>query len=248
MTNVQLPVPWKIGDHVMVIGDTGSGKSYLLANGLLRLREYVVVFLTKKDERDTELWKRAGYRFIRKARDIDDERYSRFVLQPRYHEQAREGWNLMEKVYRQGRWTIVVDEFMLAEKLGLRDQMDRLHTQGRSDGITFVVGQQRPVGTSRQAISQSTHVFSFLVEGRDAVTLGEAATPRFLPLVSEQWRMRHPRDIAGIPMLREHEFAYYHRKHRLLARGYQRTLSGLLVRPGDLVSKSRQESLDTAPA
>lgn len=242
MSSVALPFPWKIGDHVMVIGDTGSGKSYLMANGLLRMREYVVVFLTKKDDRDTELWKRAGYRFIRKAKDIDDTRYSRFVLQPRYHEQAKEGWNLFEKVYRQGRWTIVVDEFLLAERLGLKEQIERAHTQGRSDQITVVVGQQRPVGTSRFAISQSTHVFSFVVEGRDAGTLAEAATPRFLPLVSESWRARHPRDAALIPMLREHEFAYYHRKHRVIARGTQRSLSGLLVPAG----KSRQESLDRA--
>jgi len=247
MTDVGLPFPWKIGDHVMVIGDTGSGKSYLMANGLLRLREYVVVFLTKKDERDTDLWKRAGYRFIRHARDIDDARYNRYVLQPKYSEQAIEGWRLFEKVYRQGRWTVVVDEFLLAERLGLRESIERVHTQGRSDQLTMVVGQQRPVGTSRFAISQSTHVFSFVVEGRDAATLAEAATPRFLPLVSESWRARHARDAAAIPMLREHEFAYYHRKHRVIARGYQRTLSGLLVRPGDL-AKSSQKSLDIATA
>lgn len=242
------PFPWKIGDHVTVVGDTGSGKSVLLAKGLLPLREFVVVFLTKKDERDTALWKSSGYRFIRHAKDIDDPRYSKFVLQPRYHEQAIEGFRLAERVYRQGRWTIVFDEFLLAERLGLTSQIERLLTQGRSDGITVVVGQQRPVITSRFAISQSTHIFTFVVEGRDAFTLGEVS-PRLLPLISEKWREQssHRAEAAATPMLREHEFAYYHRKYRVVSRGTVRTMGGILVRPGNL-AKSRQLSLDNARA
>lgn len=248
--NAAPPFPWKIGDHVTVIGDTGSGKSYLLANGLLPMREYVVVFLTKFDPRDSELWKRAGYRFVRKAADIDDQRYSRFVLQPRLHEQAREGWRLAKKVYRQGRWTVVFDEFWLAERLGLRDEIETLLTQGRSNQLTVVVGQQRPVVTSRFAISQSTHVFTFVVEGRDADTLGESATPRLLPLISERWRSQasHRAEAESTPMLREHEFAYYHRKHRTVARGTVQTLPGILIPPGRDLAKSRRESLDTVGA
>lgn len=250
LPGISPPFPWKIGDHIAVIGDTGSGKSYLLANGLLRLREYVVVFLTKSDPRDTALWKAAGYRFVRHAKDIDDARYSRFVLQPRYHEQAREGWRLAEKVYRQGRWTIVWDEYFLAERLGLGEQIEKLLTQGRSNSISTVVGMQRPVAISRFAISQATHVFTFVVEGRDADTLGEAASPRLLPLISERWRSQasHRAEAERIPMLREHEFAYYHRKHRVVARGTVRTLSGVLVSPARELAKSRQKSLDTLPA
>lgn len=248
--NAAPPFPWKIGDHVAVIGDTGSGKSYFLANGLLRMREYVVVFLTKSDKRDTALWKSAGYKFVRRAKDIDDARYSRFVVQPRYHEQAREGWLLAEKVYRQGHWTIVWDEYFLAERIGLGEQIEKLLTQGRSNAITVVVGMQRPVAISRFAISQATHVFTFVVEGRDADTLGESATPRLLPLISERWRAQssHRADAARIPMLREHEFAYYNRKHRAVARGYVQSLLRILYPPGRDVAKSRQNSLDTASA
>lgn len=243
------PFPWKLGDHVTVIGDTGSGKSYLLANGLLPMREYVVVFLTKRDDRDTDLWRKAGYKIVRRAKDIDDGRYSRFVLQPRYHEQAREGWALCEKVYRQGRWTVVFDEYFLAERIGLKEQIERLLTQGRSDQITVVLGQQRPVMTSRFAITQSTHIFTFIVEGRDAEHLAAAATPRLMPLVSEAWRMRsgNRTEASRVPMLHRHEFAYYNRKDRILMRGYARTISGVLIPPGN-VAKSRQLSLDNAPA
>lgn len=232
------PFAWNVGEHVSIIGDTGTGKSYVLANGLLPLREYVVVFLTKKDERDTKLWKDAGYHFIREAKGIDDTRYSRFVLQPAYAKQAIEGWRLFERVYRQGRWTVVVDEFLLAERLGLREQIERLHTQGRSDKVSVVVGQQRPVITSRFAISQSTHIISFRVDGRDAKTISDATTTRVLPFLDEKYQTKET------PVLQGHDFVYIHRAKRFVGRGNAKSFGGLLVRPGDL-AKSRQKPLDS---
>ena len=228
------PFAWRVGDHATVIGDTGSGKTYLLANALLPLREFVVVFVTKEDKRDTALWTRAGYHIIRTAKGIDDTRFSRFVLQPRYAQQAVEGWRLFERVYRQGRWTIVVDEFLLAERLGLREQIERLLTQGRSDAITVVVGQQRPVITSRFALSQSTHVISFRIDGDDAKTLGERTTSRILPYVNENYNRSRTRNEDGVELLGDHQFVYYHRAARFLGTGKAQTLDRLLVRPGDL--------------
>lgn len=239
------PFGWKIGDHVTVIGDTGSGKTYLMANALLRMREFVVVFVTKKDERDTALWRRAGYHFIRRAKDIDNSRFSRFVLQPAYSQQAREGWRLFERVYHQGRWTIVVDEFLLAERIGLKEQIERLLTQGRSDQITVVVGQQRPVMTSRFAISQSTHVISFRIDGDDAKNLGEKTTSRILPFISENYNRSATRNPDRVAVLGDHEFVYYHRGAHFLGRGSARSLSGFLVPPGR-AQKSFSGTLDIA--
>jgi len=233
------PFAWNVGEHVSIIGDTGTGKSYVLAKALLPLREFVVVFLTKKDERDTKLWKDAGYHFIREAKGIDDTRYSRFVLQPSYAKQAIEGWRLFERVYRQGRWTVVIDEFLLAERIGLREQIERLHTQGRSDKISVVVGQQRPVITSRFAISQSTHIISFRVDGRDAKTISDATTTRVLPFLDEKYQTN------DAPVLQGHDFVYIHRAKRFVGRGNARNFSSLLVRPGDLANAHRKP-LDTS--
>lgn len=234
------PFPWMVGEHVAIIGDTGTGKSFLTSR-LLAMREYVVVFLTKRDPRDTALWEGAGYKFVRNAKGIDDARYNRFVLQPKYSQQAIEGWRLFERVYRMGRWTIAVDEFFLAERLGLREQIERLHTQGRSDKITVVVGQQRPVVTSRFALSQSTHVMSFRVDGRDAKTIADATTTRVLPYLDEKYA------TPDTPALTGHDFAYIHRAKRFVGRGNARSLDRLIRRPGDL-AKSGQKSLDTVPA
>lgn len=239
------PFAWRVGDHMTVIGDTGSGKTYLLAKSVLPLREYVVVFVTKEDKRDTKLWTDAGYKIIRDAKGIDDNRYSRFVLQPAYAKQALEGWRLFERVYRQGRWTIVVDEFLLAERIGLREQIERLLTQGRSDGITVVVGQQRPVITSRFALSQSTHVISFRIDGDDAKTLGERTTSRILPYVNENYNRSKTRNEENVPLLGDHEFVYYHRAARYLGTGKAQSLPRLLVRVGDL-QKSSPKPLDNA--
>lgn len=247
MASAGPPFAWRVGDHMTVIGDTGSGKTYLLAKSILPLREYVVVFVTKEDKRDTDLWAKAGYKIIREAKGIDDTRHSRFVLQPAYSKQAAEGWKLFERVYRQGRWTIVVDEFLLAERIGLREQIERLLTQGRSDGITVVVGQQRPVITSRFALSQSTHVVSFRIDGDDAKTLGERTTSRILPYVNENFNRSKTRNEDGVALLGDHQFVYYHRAARYLGVGKAQTLDRLLIRPGD-ARKSSAEPLDNQDA
>lgn len=220
------PFPWMPGEHMAVIGDTGTGKTYLLANAILPMRRYVVVFKTKADKDDDTKWK--GYHRIRRARGITDNRYDRFLLDPTYREQAREGYDLLERVWRQGSWTIVIDEGWYTEKLGLQPYIERLLTQGRSQDISVVFGQQRPVATSRFVISQCTHLFTFRVEGRDADTIAEATTPRLLPYISERYAER-THDTSRL--LSGHDFAYYHRATRTVGVGNARTVGQLLRAP-----------------
>lgn len=234
MSAVSPPFPWMPGEHMAVIGDTGTGKTYLLAKAILPLRRYVVVFKTKADPDDDSKWR--GYRRIRHARDIGDERYERFLLDPAYRSQAREGHDLLERVWRQGRWTIVIDEGWYTEKLGLQPYIERLLTQGRSTGISVVFGQQRPVTTSRFVISQCSHLFTFRVEGRDAKTIGESATPRLLPYISEEYATRQ-HDPSRL--LQGHDFAYYHRPTRTVGVGNARTLGSLIRAPRVSVSVAR---------
>lgn len=224
------PFPWRPGEHVAVIGDTGTGKTYLTAKGLLRLRSYVIALITKKDGDESRKW--AGFHRISKARQMDNERYTRFLLVPEYRYQAVEGYHMLERVWRQGGWTAVIDEGWYAEKIGLREPIERLLTQGRSQGISVVYGQQRPVTTSRFVISQATHVFVFRVEGRDMKTIAESTTPRIIPVIES---------LTG------HEFAYYNRAARYVGKATTGTLHGLFVAPGEL-SKISQKAIDTEPA
>lgn len=211
------PFPWHPGEHVAVIGDTGTGKTYLLAKGLLRMRRYVVVFKTKPDKDDGDKWR--GFHRIRTAKGMQDARYDRFLLEPKYEHQAIEGWRMLNAVWRQGGWTCVIDEGWYAEQLGLRPYIDRLLTQGRSQDISVVYGQQRPVETSRFVISQCSHLFTFRVEGRDAKTVAESTTPRIL---------------ATIESLTGYQFAYYHRPTRTVETGTAARLGGIIRQPGKI--------------
>lgn len=218
------PFEWMPGEHVAVIGDTGSGKTHLLARGLLRLRRYVVVFKTKPDPDDAQKWQ--GFKRIRQARLMNDERHERFLLIPEYRRQAIEGYDMINRVWRQGGWTTVIDEGWYAEKtLGLTQPIEMLLTQGRSKMISVVYGQQRPVTTSRFVISQATHVFVFRVEGRDAKTVAESTSPRMMAVIED---------------LDRYEFAYYNRATRFVGRGKLRNLGDLIVPPGTLAKLSRQ--------
>lgn len=210
----RLPLPWKQGEHVAIIGQTGSGKTRLTA-ALVRQREYVVVLKTKRDREDAVYWR--GFHVITKASSMDDQRYNRFLLRPRYERQAREGWDMLERGWKQGGWTLVIDENWYAEKsLGLRRQIEKVLTQGRSGFTTIVVGMQRPVDISRFGLSQATHVFSFIGDSRDAKTIAEATTDN----VREH-----------ITSLSKFEFAYWNQKERIISRGFEQQLARIIRPP-----------------
>jgi hypothetical protein len=219
------PFPWLVGEHVTAIGDTGTGKTYLLAK-LVRMRRYVVVFKTKGDPDDEAKWR--GFFRAAKAKAMDNIRHEHILLDPEYKYQAREGYEMLERAYVQGNWTIVIDELWMAERIGLKAQIEKLLTQGRSKGISVVLGQQRPVTTSRFAISQSTHLFSFRVEGRDGKTIAESTTPRILPVLDS---------LTG------HDFAYYNRAHRYVGTGNAGRLGNIIV-PSGYLQKSVAKPID----
>jgi DNA helicase HerA-like ATPase len=216
-----MPIEWRPGEHVVVAGTTGSGKTHLIDRLLRENRTHVIVFKTKDDPEDrTKYWK--GFRRIEKASGIDDTRYSRFLLAPplgkfprQYEHQIREGHALVARVWKQGHWTVVFDERWYCEKfLGLEAGINMLETQGRSKGLTIVSGIQRPVEVSRFALSQAGHVFMFRGDNRDADTLGRATT----------------RDIRTVVEgLTGHDFAYWHTRSRTIMRGNTRALPRIVA-------------------
>lgn len=208
---VESPIPWKIGEHIAAVGDTGTGKTFLISE-LVKARKYVVIFRTKPDDIRFD-----GFKKVRKAEAMDDVKGNdRILLTPSYERQAWEGWHALERAWRQGNWTIVIDELWYAEKIGLKEPIERLLTQGRSKGISVIIGMQRPAQISRFAISQCTHLFTFRVDGRDADTIKLATTPRIIPAIES---------LSG------HDFAYYNRSRRLVTTGNARRLGALMRIP-----------------
>lgn len=218
MTDDTLPIPWKVGEHIAAVGDTGTGKTYLISR-LTELRKYVVIIRTKPDD-----IKFPGFKRARKASAMDSLYDTRILLTPQFSYQLRETYGALERAWEQGGWTIVVDELWYVEKmLRLGALTDRLLTQGRSKKITVVAGMQRPAQISRFAISQCTHLFTFRVEGRDLQIIKESTTPRIVDPIA---------NLSG------HHFVYYNRAQRVVATGDAKKLDRVIagstqvMRPG----------------
>lgn len=141
---------------------------------------------------------------------------NRLVLYPRYENQAEEFARALDIVWKQGGWTVYLDELFYLDKLGIRLFIERLLTQGRSKGISVISGMQRPVFVTRFAIGESSHVVSFGLEGRDAKLIGEVASPKLTPIVQQLVR---------------HEFVWYDVPHRKYWRGKYQELERSTEQP-----------------
>lgn len=178
---------WAAGEHVSMIGPTGSGKT-TLALELLDRRDFVVALGTKpKDPTLDQLVKRQGWQLtrawpeggvagwfghggirVRKVRMSDGSSRERahVVLWPKYErvtdrQRQREVFDhALAEMFADTGWCVFADEvFYLAQTLGLADHLDNLWTQGRSIGLTLVAGTQRPAFVPRNMYSQATHLF-----------------------------------------------------------------------------------------
>lgn len=169
---------WRQGEHLSVVGPTGTGKSTLV-NALLPVREnhgaHVLVLGTKPRDRTLDKLQRRGYTRVRdwppslpwwQRRDPDWERL--LMLWPTFRHKddlaamAAIFDDALSDVFREGGRVVVADEvYFLIKKLGLEDWLSILWTQGRSIGITVVGGTQRPAHVPLFMYDQAVHLFLF---------------------------------------------------------------------------------------
>src|SRR5215471_7225455 len=171
---------WAQGQHVTLLGSTGTGKTELLEQ-LVSLRKHVVVFRVKSD---TLAWRK--FRRTDSARSMtwpwarkDDEGAVRLLLHPPPERRADEFRQAIRTAYRQGNWTLAFDELHEMMQLGLEQDLINIYSEGRSEGVTLIGGTQRPTevtrkGTQRWAFSQLTHLFAFQTrDDRELKTVAE---------------------------------------------------------------------------
>lgn len=206
MTELRLPFEWAQGEHMCIVGDTGSGKTTLVfgLNGKPGLLDYRRAAVALRSKGDDAKWM-GSKRVFTALPTMQDPKMLKIELFPRRGSEAREFKIAMELAYKQKNTALYLDELYHADKLlKLRPTIDDMLTRGRSLGLTVITGLQRPVGSTRFALSQSKHVISFSQEGRDAKTISEATTPRMVEV------------LESLP---KHTFAWFERSTRQIWTG-----------------------------
>lgn len=138
---------------------------------------------------------------------MENQKFERVELRPKYEDQAREIYAAFNLVWKQGGWTCYNDEeWYLEEELGLTKAINKLLTQGGGKGITMVLGAQRPTRISRFVVSQSTHVLCAAIEGRDVKEIELATSKRMGAVCSRlgryefAWFYRHTKEVVVVKL------------------------------------------------
>jgi hypothetical protein len=157
---------WQQGQHVAFIGPTESGKTSL-ALDLLTHRKYVTVFATKpRDKVLDQFAHKNGFKHLDEWKSLDAHDVPRRILWPNaldlysVKNQRRQFMNAFEKIYREGNWTLYLDElWFIAKMLKLEYEVKMFLLQSRSNGISLVVATQRPAWIPLEVYDNSTWVF-----------------------------------------------------------------------------------------
>jgi len=172
------PLYWSQGEHVSLIGPTGTGKS-TLAEQLYPLRRAVCVLGTKPADRTLDRLKRgrrgvfgigreSGSGAYLRVHDYDDvPAYEhRILLWPPFRgpqdvaRQRAAFAHAIPTMFAEGGWTIAADEaYYLCKVLGLPHLLEMVWTQGRSNNVTLIAATQRPRFVPLFMYDQATHLF-----------------------------------------------------------------------------------------
>lgn len=207
---------WKQGQHITMVGTTGSGKTTLarqLVSPPWTPRTYTIVLATKR--RDPSLYEplqAKGFKVISSVDGINlEEKGSRYIFRPRFDVQGGKGAmqkaigaqadafaELLVTAFDEGEWCLYCDEIRyLTDNLGLRTELETLWLQGRSLGVSIVAATQAPVSIPLLAFDQATHLF--LWKNNDAERIKRMS--EFAGSQNELVR-------ATIPQLPKHEALY----------------------------------------
>ena len=187
------------GDHVAIIGPTGSGKTHI-AFPVAELRSHTIVVACKpKDELVTDALARGYWLVPTDELEVPyvDGRplHSRVVYWPRLKERTRrklpqEAVLRAEKAHQrprvgaalgyvrnEGHWSIVLDEgTWVCRDLNLQRDVDSALFQFRSLRSSIIILGQRPSWMGRYVLSSPTHLFLFNTnDGDDRKALGNVS-------------------------------------------------------------------------
>lgn len=166
---------WKQGEHVLISGSTGSGKS-LLGRFIDQVRidkgGHVVVFVAKMSPDETILKHYKGWTRWEKWHKRPSPYDNRILLWPKVEKTKtlREARDLqvdvfgdaINQIHKTGKWCVDFDEglYMCSPRfMGMADDIALLHQQGRSNKISIVTKLQRPAHAPLEIYSSASHAF-----------------------------------------------------------------------------------------
>ncbi len=165
---------WKQGQHVLISGGTGSGKTQLgraLHDIRLERKAFIVMFVCKPGvdktvEREYPDWKR--WTKWNKRPSLSD---NKILLWPKTKNmspaQVRElhrnvFGEAMDQIFQSGKWTVDFDEGLYinsSEFVGGASTVSMLHAMGRSNGLTLITKVQRPSHIPLIIYGSADHAF-----------------------------------------------------------------------------------------
>jgi len=155
---------WRQGEHVTLLGPTGSGKT-TLARAILPKRKHVIVFAPKPaDDTMQAMAKEEGFS-VHREWPFYSQNY-RDILWPDISEakKIREQKEIFQRalfdIYSQGGWCLYLDEITyFTDNLRLKAIIELMLRQARSLNISIVGGTQRPRHIPLTFYDQATHLF-----------------------------------------------------------------------------------------
>lgn len=171
----RLSSTWKQGEHILVSGGTGSGKT-MLARQLDEIRiqrgGFVVVLVCKLNEDKTITDEYKGFTRWEKMKKSPAPHENKVLLWPdtskekgiiAKREMQREVFaNAMDILADKGRWNVHIDEGLYMTNpqfMGLGQEVSMLHALGRSSGLTITTLVQRPSNVPLILYGSASHAF-----------------------------------------------------------------------------------------
>lgn len=176
---------WKPGDHIALVGPTGTGKT-TLACGILPLRKYVLAIDPKSGDSTLASLKRYGFercanwpppREVRKR--IANGEPARLIVGPVVRnkddlpKQKAVFSAALDGAFDEGGWTVYCDELqLLADRrmIGLTTSVERILIAARDRGVSMVTSFQRPANVPRSAADQSSWLAIWYTRDQDVVS------------------------------------------------------------------------------